>query len=453
MGRLLFDISGLCQWYGFLDHPSGIQRVVERILCSAPLCTYPSVELIARAPGAQDFYGVDLAVVTALAQPTTRRKAIARLRRQFAEGMRLARLGGLGRDFRWMHVPYWALGWSGLSFLLEGRYRRGDPSPTRRVAPLTDQDVIVGLGDFWCHEGHATALAALATRSRARLVHMVHDLFGLDHPGWTHPYFGRLFARSLAQLAPHVDLWLANSRFVAGSLASYLERGGMVGGPIDVVPMGWDHFDTTPAPHDAEILRRHGLRHGAYLLHVGTVEPRKGIEILLRAARRVATKNGRWPIPCLLIGREGWRSQTVRAELRTVGQDSVRWLRDVPDMHLPAIYRGARFSVVPSLGEGWGFAVQESLAQGTPCIASRVGAIPEVGGDLVTYAEPGDIDGLAMLIERWSSDDQLVAGMRAEIAEKLRRQRPLPSWDAAGAQILKSAASGCTGSPIRPREG
>lgn len=340
-----------------------------------------------------------------------------------------------------MHLPYMALGWSGFSFLLEGQQSGFDRSPTRPMASLTDQDVVVGLGDFWCHEGHARALAALKGRSCAKLVHMVHDLFALDHPGWTHPYFGRLFSRSLVELAPHVDLWLANSRFVAGSLSSFLERQGMTGRAIDVVPMGWDHFDTTPTPHDSEVLRRYGLRRDTYLLHVGTVEPRKGIEVLLRALRQVATGIGRWPIACLLIGREGWRTDTVRAELRKMGQGSVHWLKDVPDEHLPAIYRGARFCVIPSLGEGWGFAVQESLAQGTPCIASRVGAIPEVGRDLVTYVEPGDVGGLAAVIERWSSGDGLVAKMRDEIAKQFRPERPLPSWDAAGAQILKSVAS------------
>lgn len=438
--RIFFDVSGLCQWYAYLKNPSGIQRFSERILQSNPIATSSSVEFIASGPGAHEFYCVDIETIALLATPGRRSHAVARIRRHFADGMRLSRSHQARHDFRLKHLPYMALGWSGLSFLLEAQFgvRR---LPVRRVEGITRGDVIVGLGDFWCHRGHVAALIQLKARTGATLVHMVHDLFAIEHPEWTHPYFGPIFKHALEDLAPHVDRWLVNSRFVSASLSKFLATRSIENPAIDVIPIGWNHLDTAARDEDRAVLDKHQLLAGSYLLHVGTVEPRKGVSILLRAMRRVAGKAGAWPILCVLIGREGWKSDEVRVETSKLGHGSVRWIRDVPDQDLPAIYRGARFSVVPSLGEGWGFPVQESLAQGVPCIASRAGAIPEVGGSLVRYVRPADVGELATAIEEWSTDDRMIAYARSAISQRFRSAPPFPTWDVAGEQVLNSAVS------------
>jgi glycosyltransferase involved in cell wall biosynthesis len=442
--RLLFDVTGLVQWYAFLANPSGLQRFSERILQALPLAT--PVELIARGFGAETFYSVELASVGDLCQPGRRRRAIGRFRRLFSDSMRLARLDLLRRDFQPMHWPYLALGWLHLGFLWEDAASFGARwrTPGLRLIDGPDgQDVIVGLGDFWCQTSHVEALVGLKRRTGARLVHMIHDLFALDHRDWTHPYFGRLFAERLDELAPHVDRWLVNSNFVAGSLRRYLAARSLVAG-IDVVPMGWRAAGPTlAADADRTVLAKYGLAAGSYLLHVGTVEPRKNLPLLIDAVQRVHRDLPGAAPSCVLVGRDGWRSDSLHQRLEQLGPDRprVHWLKTVTDEELPALYRGARFTVVPSLAEGWGLPVQESLAMGVPCIATRAGGIPEVAGELVRYVEPGDLDQLARAIAEWWIDDAALVRAREAIALRMRSPPPLPDWSDAARQVVRSAVS------------
>ncbi len=407
--RILFDVSGLLQWYAYLRHPSGVQRVCERILQSKIIASSPDVVLIARAPGGDAFHRIEQGLLHDLGLPGRRDRTIAQLRRQFAAMFRKSRPALLREDLRLLHLPYLAMGWA-LPWLRASEIVTPQPN-----------DVIVGLGDFWCHRGHVAALLRL--KRQARLIHMIHDLFVLDHPEWSHPYFGRLVGENLRALAPHVDRWLTTSRFVAGQLARFLLSKNA---PIDLVPLGAD----LDAPDDPTVLRRRGLVANSYILHVGTLEPRKNLIGLLDAVERVPQS---WPL--VLVGRDGWRSNEIHRRRRRARAGVVRWIPDAADWELTSLYRGARFTVVPSFGEGWGLPVQESLAQGVPCIAARAGAAPEVGGDVVRYVEPGDTEGLAAAISDWSTNPAALADARSKIAHRPTGRR---SWDAAAAQVLES---------------
>ena len=82
---------------------------------------------------------------------------------------------------------------------------------------------------------------------------------------------------------------------------------------------------------------------------------------------------------------------------------------------------------MPSFDEGWGLAVQESLAHRTPCIASRAGGIPEAGLDLVDYVESGNTDALAAAIRTLAADGNALEQARARLTNGLG-SRPLPDW-------------------------
>lgn len=435
MRRALFDVSGLVQWYAYLSNPSGIQRVMESILSQTALLRNPAVTLVSRAIGSDTFYIIEPDIIAGLVTRTTRRASIARLRGLFAESMRFAEPVRLLREMHSIHVPYIALGFSFTERFWEsrcaGRWAARAPK-LRTIAPGDTYDALVGLGDFWCHGGHVPALIALKRRSGARLIHLVHDLIAAVNPQWTHPHYGQQFLDQFSGLAPAVDHWLVTSTYVGGQLAGYLDQQGLPGRPIDTMPMGWP--DLPPVQDDSGVLARHGLQRRRYLLHVGTVEPRKNLDGLFDALTLLRSEPAVDALPCVLVGRDGWRSETIRQRLKgnpwLAGR--VKWIQDAPDGDLGALYRNARFTVVPSLDEGWGLAVQESLAHGTPCIASRVGGIPEAGLDLVDYVESGDTDGLADALRALARDDDAVERARTKITIGLGA-KPLPTWsDAAG---------------------
>lgn len=430
MRRVLFDVSGLVQWYAYLSNPSGIQRVMESILSQPALLRNPSVTLVSRAIGSDTFYIVEPDIIAGLTTRETRRASIARLRGLFAESMRLAKPARLLREMHSIHVPYIALGFSFTERFWESRcagHWVARPSRLQTIAPNDACDAVVGLGDFWCHGGHVPALIALKHRTGAKLTHLVHDLIAAVNPQWTHPHYGKQFLDQFDRLAPAVDHWLVTSSYVGGQLASYLDRQKLPRPQIDTIPMGWP--TPLPAQDDDGVLAKYGLERQRFLLHVGTVEPRKNLDGLFDALTRLRSEPAVDSLPCVLVGRDGWRSETIRQRLKDDPWLSgrVKWIKNAPDSDLAVLYRNARFTVVPSFDEGWGLAVQESLAHRTPCIASRAGGIPEAGLDLVDYVESGNTDALAAAIRTLAADGNALEQARTRLVSGLG-SRPLPDW-------------------------
>ena len=421
MTRLLFDVTGLIQWYSYLKHPSGIQRFSERILQAEPIASFGLCTLVARGLGSSRFYRVEPTLISDLGVADRRALSIANIRRLFSDTVSFSEPVLLARDIRPFHAPYLV---SSVSRLWRNKREEVFPQP---------DDVVIGLADFWCQRGHVECLVKLKQKMGVKLVHMIHDLFALGRGDWTHPYFGTFFKDRLETLAPFVDSWLTNSNFVAGQLREFLNNPLT---SIDVVPMGWDK----PGVEDSGTLSKYGLSRGNYFLHVGTLEPRKNLVSLIDAAQRAAEAAGDRAIPLVMVGRDGWRSAEIHSRLRQVNANVARWLPDVADLELPSIYQGARFTAVPSLAEGWGLAVQESLAQGVPCIASAVGGIPEVGAELVRYVDPHDVDAIGRAIADWCVNADRVMAARTAIRNRLQHTR-LPTWDDAAQQVLKSALS------------
>lgn len=133
-----------------------------------------------------------------------------------------------------------------------------------------------------------------------------------------------------------------------------------------------------------------------YLLFVGRLEPRKNLELLLRASRKARASG----VKLVVVGREDFRCRALAEALAL--EPGVVHLRDVSPSSLAGLYRLARVLVFPSLGEGFGIPVLEAIRQGTPVIASNQTAIPEAGAALARYFDPttGDAEGrLASEIE------------------------------------------------------
>lgn len=442
--RVLFDVTGVVHWYAFFRHPSGIQRVTEKLLSILAFRHGDQVEFVARMLGGDTFYSIDAGLLADLDTPSRRSAAIARLRALFAGSMRLATLRLLLADARYFHIPYILLGLLRLDPLVEWVFAGRCPGKVPRLqpAPLPGcRDVLFNPGDLWWQKNYVSVLIGLKARTGVRLVQMIHDLFVIERPEWFQPGFARLFTGEFEKLAPHVDRWLTNSRFVTGQLTHYLEGRALPVRPIAELPMGWDSFahlaagDEVSRRRDQEALQRHGLAGRRFILFVGTVEPRKNLAMLLDALEGLRAELGPVVPDLVVVGGWGWRSGAVRARLRR--DRSVHWFRAVLDSDLAAFYRHALFTVAPSHTEGWGLPVQESIAHGVPCIASSGGALPEAGAGLAVSFDPSDSRGLQQAMARWIVDDAALAEARARIAAADPGGRP--TWRDAGKVLLQHA--------------
>ncbi|MEM1245169.1 MAG: glycosyltransferase family 1 protein [Acidobacteriota bacterium] len=158
------------------------------------------------------------------------------------------------------------------------------------------------------------------------------------------------------------------------------------------------------------------------LLFVGTREPRKNLEALLEALRRLLDQ-GRWQGELALVGLDGWGSNAdIDARLRKLGERcQVSFLGYVGESELPEIYRSSRLLVMPSLYEGFGLPVLEAMASGLVVACSDAAPFPEITDGAALLAPPRDVDALAQQIERAWGDEALRAELRERGLDVARR--------------------------------
>lgn len=453
--RILFDVTGLIHWYAYFSHASGVQRVSEQLLCASVMQHHPKVEFVSRILGCNRFVSVDRSALVMLAIPARRRLAVARIRRIFAQMMALTTIEGLRRDGRRFHTPYVLAGFAGLDWFVEAWFAKSWPPAIARPASILDPspaDVLFNPGDYWCHRTYVDDVVALRRRTGVRIVQLIHDVFAVDHPEWAHPGFVREIVGQLKRLAPNVDRWITNSRFVSATLAGYLRENAVPERSITAIPMGWDTFErsTMTEEETGKILDRYRVTRAPYLLHVGTVAPRKNLIGLFDALCHLRQKHGSRVPHCVLVGRDGWHSDEIHERLRATKNEggTVQWFNAVSDQELPAFYRRACFTVVPSHAEGWGLPVQESLAHRVPCVASGVGGIPEAGQEFVMYFDPTQPTALSAALEPWIVDRTSLVRARLQLSRLDMRR--LPTWNTAAQSVVDELARAVRGDTAGP---
>ena len=144
------------------------------------------------------------------------------------------------------------------------------------------------------------------------------------------------------------------------------------------------------------VLNPRGLEPQGYILHVGTIEPRKNLVRLIEAYAQLRDLVPK-PVPKLaLVGAPGWHFKEVFDRVATLDLgDYVEFVGQAPAEILPAVYNGALFFVYPSLYEGFGLPPLEAMACGVPVLTSNASSLPEVVGDAGVMVSPTDTRMLA----------------------------------------------------------
>ncbi len=230
---------------------------------------------------------------------------------------------------------------------------------------------------------HCPTFRGPLARPACPLVVTVHDLAVLRHPEtfnqWTRQYSRLCVSRVVRAARLVIAVSEHTKRELVEVLATPEER-------IRVVPNGVATLFTPEGPAEP----------GDYVLAVGTLEPRKNLERLAEATRRLG-------VELRIAGATGW------GDVRPAG-DGVRLLGRVSDDELARLYRGARCLAYPSLEEGFGIPIVEAMASGTPVVTSRGGATEEVAGGAAVLVDPLDPASIAAGIEQ-------AAGRRDELVQ------------------------------------
>ncbi|MCU1459190.1 MAG: glycosyltransferase [Actinomycetia bacterium] len=262
---------------------------------------------------------------------------------------------------------------------------------------------------------HATNY--LAPPSRHPVVVSVWDCTFVRSPELVSPAVRRI--EPMLRRAMRRGAWVhTGSHFVASEILEYF--GADLAGPdrVAVVAPGIPelHHGGAVEPEVQALLEK------PFILALGTIEPRKNLDGLVRAFGLLAPQHPE--LHLVLAGPDGPGRRAVdlaRAALPQRSAARIVFTGAVSDAVRTTLLESASVLAYPSVYEGFGFPILEAMRSGVPVVASLAGSIPEVAGDAAALVEPLDPDALAAALARVLTDDdhreELIARGRLRSAE------------------------------------
>jgi len=249
-------------------------------------------------------------------------------------------------------------------------------------------EMLAGTADV-VHAAHPLLIPA---RHAAQVV-TIHDLYFLLHPERTRAEIRRDYAELAPTHARRADAVITSSAHTKRLVTEHL---GVAAERIYVCSPGapqWQTLGRVPnTPTDG------------YILFLGTIEPRKNLDVLLDAYA-VLLRESRRVLPLVIAGGAAADAQPLLHRMaREPFKDRITYKGYVDHDQREALYAGARALVLPSFDEGFGLPVLEAMSAGVPVVTSNRGSLPEVVGNAGILLEPGDVSAWASAIERIAGD-------------------------------------------------
>jgi glycosyltransferase involved in cell wall biosynthesis len=279
-------------------------------------------------------------------------------------------------------------------------------------------DIIVSLGAGWGIPHYMKHIAEAKRRYGIKYAILIHDLIPIEYESFVEPQHVVQFRSWLQDAILLADFVLTISKYSRDTL---IKLAGDTGWPlhhVEVVGPGFGLNDRLAAPN--QTATRFPPQ---YVLFVSTIEIRKNHRLLMRVWRRLLERYGRDAVPILFfVGKIGWSVDDLLAELRASNylDNKIMLVSDLSDAELCECYRSCLFTVFPSLCEGWGLPIAESLAHGKFCVASNRTSIPEVGGSLIDYFDPTNDDDAFAKIERLLFKPEYLKAREAHLRAEYR---------------------------------
>ena len=264
----------------------------------------------------------------------------------------------------------------------------------------------------------------------------VHDLSFMVAPQCAEPKLAAFLSRSVPHAARRADHIIAVSAQTKRDLIRLLN---VPEAKITVAYNGIDprfHPITDNPKSKIDRLRLINPKlEGCFILHVGTLEPRKNLERLIEAYNLMrAQRKDAQDVALVLAGRRGWLYEPILAAAESARErgGEVIMLDFVYDSDLPLLYNMATVFAFPSIYEGFGIPAAEALACGVPTLVSTDGALSEVVGEAALKVDPLSVEAITDGLYRLLTDEEL----RVDLSAKGPAQVAPFTWDEAARVVL-----------------
>jgi len=259
-------------------------------------------------------------------------------------------------------------------------------------------DIVVSLGASWGIPHYMKHIAEAKRRYGIKFSILIHDLIPIENESFVEQRHVVQFQKWLQDAVAVADVVLTTSKHWRDALIKLVADAGWPLPRVEIVQLGSGLSDRPMAGDQRTISFP-----PRYVLFVSTIEIRKNHRLLVRIWRRLLERHGADAVPFLIfVGQIGWLVDDLLADLKASNylDGKIELMPDLSDAELRQAYRSCMFTVFPSLCEGWGLPISESLVHGKFCVASNRAPITEVGGSYIDYFDPSNDDDALAKIER-----------------------------------------------------
>ncbi|AYV21217.1 glycosyltransferase family 4 protein [Vibrio mediterranei] len=242
------------------------------------------------------------------------------------------------------------------------------------------------------------------------VVSVLYDVIPWKLPHSYGPGFPDIYTAWLGRMIQSSDAIVAISRNSLRDLRAFCEEKNIALPPSTVFRLGDDINEFSTIEKSEELTVQFRKKYSTkYILSVGTIEYRKNHILLLNAFRAALLSNIELPFKLYIVGKEGWLNSDVRYQIENdpLLKGRIDVLEGVSDQELDFLYNNCEFTVYPSIYEGWGLPVAESLRYGKACIASDSSSLVEIAPMLVNHLNPFDVSAWSNQLKALSNASQL----------------------------------------------
>ena len=315
---------------------------------------------------------------------------------------------------------------SDLSDIVVGRYKEN------LVRSFLFNSVERRIKEEGCQILHCPDHVIPYTKLSIPLVSTIHDVIPLQHPEWIG---GRCASIKISMFK---YLLCRSTRIITVSNYSKLQIHQTTGFPLDRIDVVYPGLTVSQCNQDKismDFLGRFGLEKGQYFIVIGTLQPRKNINRIIKAFmnfKKDAPRN----FKLVIVGREGWGVDSLIKYLKSsqAANDSILWLNYLDEVVKNSLLKYSRAFIFPSLNEGFGLPLLESFYFDVPVITSNITSMPEIAGCAALKVDPYSVEQISSAMNKIFHDE----GVAIQLITAGRHQLKNFSWRRASIETISS---------------
>lgn len=418
-GDIWIDITDLAAWKG---HFSGIQRVVyayaKRYYAEgAKFFIYSkTLGLFKQVDGVRYFDEIEASAVKETQNSNTTKKPQVSRKEQIRSVYRFLLPGPIRKIVTLaarilIHTAY------GLLKLL--------PLGIFTKPLFSSDDTVLLLGAGWESGEMINQLAGLKKRSGFKVVHLWHDFLPISQPHLFDKFLIKRQTDYCRVALPLSDATVTVSQATKNDIIDFAKKENIKLTSAELIVREGEDAFSSATPTKPVQLEGHDLT-GGFIFSLGTIEVRKNHQILYQAYKLAKEKGTELP-KLVIAGRKGWLAQDLYYVM-TRDQEvakNILVLTNASDAEVAWLFDNCKFSVFPSLSEGWGLPICESLSHGKLCLTCNLSSMPEVAGELGDYFSPYNTQECLDLIASYADN----SGKLEKKEKAIKDNYKLYTWD------------------------